>query len=64
LAKHRAAGLQADGLAVKVQGYPTSQLFGWVGDLTGAPDVLFTEMWPDAADPYTWSHILYDATAG
>jgi len=59
-----AADLQADGLTVKVQGYPTSQVFGWVGDLSGAPDVLFTEMWPDAAHPYTWSHILYDADGG
>jgi peptide/nickel transport system substrate-binding protein len=59
-----AADLQGDGLNVKVQGYPTSQLFGWVSDLAGAPDVLFTEMWPDAAHPYTWSHILYDKDGG
>ncbi|MDT7627567.1 MAG: peptide/nickel transport system substrate-binding protein [Pseudonocardiales bacterium] len=59
-----AADLQADGLTVKVQGYPTSQVFGWVNDLSGAPDVLFTEMWPDAANPYTWSHILYDKDGG
>jgi peptide/nickel transport system substrate-binding protein len=59
-----AATLQSVGLSAKVQGYPTSQVFGWVGDLTGAPDVLFTEMWPDAANPYTWSHILYDSDGG
>ncbi|MDT4932927.1 MAG: peptide/nickel transport system substrate-binding protein [Pseudonocardiales bacterium] len=59
-----AADMQAYGLNVKVQGYPTSQVFGWVSDVKGAPDVLFTEMWPDAANPYTWSHILYDKDGG
>jgi peptide/nickel transport system substrate-binding protein len=64
LANIVAADLQADGLTVKVQGYPTSQVFGWVTDLKGAPNVLFTEMWPDAAHPYTWAHILYAPDGG
>jgi peptide/nickel transport system substrate-binding protein len=64
LANLVAADLQSVGLTAKVQGYPTSQVFGWVNDLSGAPDVLFTEMWPDAANPYTWSHILYDKDGG
>jgi peptide/nickel transport system substrate-binding protein len=64
LANIMSADLQAAGLTVKVQGYPTSQVFGWVNDLAGAPDVLITEMWPDAANPYTWSHILYDKDGG
>jgi peptide/nickel transport system substrate-binding protein len=64
LANIVAANLQAYGFKIKVQGYPTSQVFGWVSDLKGAPDALFTEMWPDAANPYTWSHILYDKDGG
>jgi peptide/nickel transport system substrate-binding protein len=52
------------GLTVKVQSYPTSQIFGWVGDPKGAPDLLATTGWPDAAPAYTWAHISFDPTGG
>ncbi|MCW2877541.1 MAG: transporter substrate-binding protein [Sphaerisporangium sp.] len=58
------AQLSATGLTVKVQGYPTSQIFGWVGDAKDAPELLIAGGWPDAAPPYTWAHISFDANGG
>jgi peptide/nickel transport system substrate-binding protein len=52
------------GLTVKVQSYPTSQIFGWVGNPNGAPDLMATPGWPDAPSPYTWGHISFDPGAG
>ncbi|MCW2547851.1 MAG: transporter substrate-binding protein, partial [Mycobacterium sp.] len=52
------------GLTVKVQSYPTSQIFGWIGDPKGAPDLLATLGWPDSPSPYTWAHISFDADGG
>jgi peptide/nickel transport system substrate-binding protein len=59
-----AAQLSALGLTTKVQSYTTSQIFGWVGDVKGAPDMLATLGWPDAAPAYTWGHISWDPGAG
>jgi peptide/nickel transport system substrate-binding protein len=56
--------LDADGMNVKVQSYPTSQIFGWVGNPKGAPDLMATPGWPDAPSPYTWGHISFDPGAG
>ena len=64
LANLVSAKLQGLGITAKVQGYPTSQVFGWVSDLKGAPDVMFSSFWPDAADPYTSAHILYAPDGG
>ncbi|MDQ1485229.1 MAG: peptide/nickel transport system substrate-binding protein [Actinomycetota bacterium] len=58
------AQLGAIGLTVKVQAYPTSQIFGWVSSPKGAPDLLLATGWPDAAPPYMWSHISFDPEAG
>jgi peptide/nickel transport system substrate-binding protein len=52
------------GITVKVQSYPTSQIFGWISDPKGAPDLLATLGWPDAPSPYTWAHISFDADGG
>jgi peptide/nickel transport system substrate-binding protein len=52
------------GLTVKVQSYPTSQIFGWISDPKGAPNILATLGWPDAPSPYTWGHISFDADGG
>lgn len=52
------------GLTVKVQSYPTSQIFGWIGNQKGAPDLLATLGWPDTPSPYTWAHISFDASGG
>jgi peptide/nickel transport system substrate-binding protein len=52
------------GLTVKVQSYPTSQIFGWISDPKGAPDLLATLGWPDSPSPYTWGHISFDPNAG
>jgi peptide/nickel transport system substrate-binding protein len=60
------AQLDPLGLTVKVQSYPTSEIFGWTppGNPKGAPDVLLNTGWPDAAAPYTWAHISWDASGG
>jgi peptide/nickel transport system substrate-binding protein len=58
------AELAPVGLTVKVQSYPTSQIFGWISDPKGAPDMLATPGWPDAPSPYTWGHISFDADGG
>ena len=59
-----AAQVTALGVTAKVQAYPTSQIFGWVSDVKGAPDVLIAGGWPDAAPAYTWGHISWDPEAG
>jgi len=58
------AKVGALGLQAKVQGYPTSQVFGWINDVKGAPDVLVNIIWPDAAPAYTWGHIAWGKGAG
>ena len=47
-----------------MQSYPTSEIFGWVGNPKGAPDILATPGWPDSPSPYTWAHISFDKGAG
>ncbi len=64
LANLVSAKLQGLGLTPEVQGYTTSEVFGWIGNQDGAPDALFSSYWPDAADPYTSAHILYAAEGG
>jgi peptide/nickel transport system substrate-binding protein len=59
-----AAKLQGLGLTPVVQGYPTSQVFGWIGNQEGAPHVYLGSFWPDAAHPYTAAHILYAPDGG
>jgi peptide/nickel transport system substrate-binding protein len=57
--------LAASGLTAKVQSYPTSQIYGWIGgDAMAAPEVLTLLAWPDAPSPYTWGHISWDADGG
>jgi peptide/nickel transport system substrate-binding protein len=58
------AQLSSVGLTAKVQSYPTSQIFGWIGNPDGAPDMLATLGWPDAPPAYTWAHISFDADGG
>jgi peptide/nickel transport system substrate-binding protein len=57
--------LAAAGLDAKVQSYPTSEIYGWIGnDAPNAPDILTSTGWPDAPSPYTWGHISWDADGG
>jgi len=57
--------LAAAGLTAKVQAYPTSEIYGWIGgDGQAAPDILLNVVWPDAPSPYTWGHISWDADGG
>jgi peptide/nickel transport system substrate-binding protein len=62
------AKLQAYGITAKVQGYPTADIFGWIGAdlklLAKAPDVYFGSFWPDAANAYTEAHIEFAADGG
>ncbi|HUZ20643.1 MAG TPA: ABC transporter substrate-binding protein [Acidimicrobiales bacterium] len=68
IAENVAAELQADGLTTKVVGYETSEIFGWVGSVrdaaSQAPNILVDYFWPDADNPYTWTHISYDPSGG
>jgi peptide/nickel transport system substrate-binding protein len=57
--------LAAAGLTAKVQAYPTSEIYGWVGgDGQAAPEIMTYLGWPDAPSPYTWGHISWDPGAG
>ena len=56
--------LAAAGVTVKVQGYPTSQIYGWIGNAAAAPEILANLVWPDAPSPYTWGHISWDPSGG
>jgi peptide/nickel transport system substrate-binding protein len=57
--------LASVGITAKVQGYPTSEIYGWIGgDYLGAPDIMSMQVWPDAPSPYTWGHISWDADGG
>jgi len=58
--------LSAVGLSVKSVGYPTSQIYNWSppGSPAGAPNILIEYVWPDAYDPYQWSHIALDPNGG
>jgi peptide/nickel transport system substrate-binding protein len=58
------AQLASVGITAKVQSYPTSEIFGWIGDPKGAPEMLATLGWPDAPPAYTWAHISFDADGG
>ncbi|KMO80962.1 peptide/nickel transport system substrate-binding protein [Mycobacterium sp. BK558] len=57
--------LAAAGLTAKVQAYPTSEIYGWIGtDGQAAPEVFTALAWPDAPSPYTWGHISWDPDGG
>jgi peptide/nickel transport system substrate-binding protein len=57
--------LASAGLTAKVQSYPTSEIFGWIGtDAQSAPEIYIGSGWPDAPSPYTWGHISWDPGAG
>src|SRR6476469_6458717 len=57
--------LAAAGITAKVQGYPTSEVYGWIGtDMKSAPDIFANLVWPDAPSPYTWGHISWDKDGG
>ena len=65
LANLVSAKLGAYGITAKVQGYPTADIFGWIGgSLAKAPDVYFGSFWPDAANPYTEAHIEFAPDGG
>jgi len=58
--------LSATGLSVTSVGYDTSTIYGWAppGNPKGAPAILIEYVWPDAYDPYQWSHIALDPSGG
>ena len=58
------AQLAAAGVDAKVQGYPTSQIYGWIGAADKAPEIYSGLVWPDAPSPYTFGHISWDADGG
>ncbi|WP_241249546.1 ABC transporter substrate-binding protein [Rhodococcus sp. X156] len=57
--------LASMGITAKVQGYPSSEVYGWVGTKgKDAPELFASSAWPDAPSPYTWGHITYDPDGG
>jgi peptide/nickel transport system substrate-binding protein len=52
------------GLTVAEQGYPASQMFGWIDNRDGAPDILVNLGFPDAPHPYLFEHINFDPDGG
>lgn len=56
--------LAASGLTATVNGFAASQIFGWVQDSAGAPDILVNLGFPDAPTPYLWEHINFDLDGG
>jgi peptide/nickel transport system substrate-binding protein len=56
--------LAAVGINAKVQGYPTSEVYGWIGNGSAAPEIYTSQVWPDAPSPYTWGHISWDPDGG
>jgi peptide/nickel transport system substrate-binding protein len=57
--------LASAGLTAKVQSYPTSEIYGWIGTKgASAPEIFSATAWPDAPSPYTWGHISFDPDGG
>ncbi len=52
------------GLTATVQSVPAAQMFNWITDPTGAPDILVNLGLPDAPTPYLWEHINFDPGGG
>jgi peptide/nickel transport system substrate-binding protein len=52
------------GLTATVQPTPAAQMFGWIDDRAGAPDILVNLGFPDAPAPYLWEHINFDQGGG
>lgn len=69
IAEDVAAQVKSYGLNAKVVGEQTSTIYANVGSVKYAkgktsPNVLVDYLWPDADNPYTWTHILYEPTGG
>jgi peptide/nickel transport system substrate-binding protein len=69
IAEQIGAQLQSTGLSAKVVGEETSSIYGAVGSVktakgAAAPNALIDYFWPDADNPYTWTHINYDPSGG
>jgi peptide/nickel transport system substrate-binding protein len=69
IAEQIGAQLQSTGLHANVVGEETSSIYGAVGSVkaakgAAAPDALIDYFWPDADNPYTWTHINYDPSGG
>ncbi|CAN5603987.1 hypothetical protein BH09ACT8_BH09ACT8_38660 [soil metagenome] len=56
--------LSQAGLVPTQTGYPASQIFGWLENRDGAPDILVNLGFPDAPHPYLFEHINFDADGG
>ncbi|MET0700366.1 MAG: ABC transporter substrate-binding protein [Mycobacterium sp.] len=52
------------GLTATVQSVPAAQMFSWIDNPTGAPDILVNLGFPDAPTPYLWEHINFDQGGG
>jgi peptide/nickel transport system substrate-binding protein len=69
IAEDIAAQVKSYGVNAKVVGEQTSTIYGNIGSVKYAkgltsPNVLVDYLWPDADNPYTWTHILYEPTGG
>jgi peptide/nickel transport system substrate-binding protein len=69
IAEQIGAQLQSTGLHANVVGEETSSIYGAVGSVkaakgAAAPNALIDYFWPDADNPYTWTHINFDPSGG
>ena len=58
------AQLQAAGWQVTVKEVQLPQVYGYINNLKGAPDLLMQTNTPDAANPDTWARIVFYTTGG
>jgi peptide/nickel transport system substrate-binding protein len=60
-----AAKMQALGIAAKVEGATTSEIFSWPEHPNAAPDVYIDASdGPDGGNPYMWGHVFWDKSGG
>ena len=51
-------------LNAKVQGYPPSEIYGWIHNASAAPQIYTESVRPDAPSPCHWGLISFDADGG
>jgi peptide/nickel transport system substrate-binding protein len=56
--------LEAAGWHVTVKEVQLPQVYGYINNLSSAPDLLLQTNTPDAANPDTWARIVFDSTGG
>ena len=59
------AQLRAIKIKATAQGYPTSEVFGWINGPSKGPDAFIDgNNGPDGGNPYMWGHVFWDKSGG